>query len=312
MDFNDNASIDNSEVEDRRGQGGGGGMLSGLPGGALTAGGGGLGLIGIIIVVILQLAGGGSGGGGSAISGVGADTGAPATGATSQCSSGADARAREDCRILLIQESIQNFWGTELPQVKNVTYTKSKIVLFTSSTTSGCGQASSDMGPFYCPIDKKVYLDLSFFSDMLQKQLGAQGGTFAEAYVVAHEYGHHVQDLLGIMTKANKMGGQGPNSGSVRLELQADCYAGVWGNHAATTRDANGNTLISNITTDDVSRAIDAAQSVGDDRIQQETQGRVSPEQWTHGSAAERKKWFTTGYTTGDMNKCDTFSGTVG
>lgn len=190
-------------------------------------------------------------------------------------------------------------------------YTESDTVLFTASTSSGCGQASKDMGPFYCPSDKKVYLDLSFFQDMLQNQLGAEGGPFAEAYVIAHEYGHHAQDLLGTMTKAGKLGAQGATSGSVRLELQADCYAGVWADHATTTKDANGNALIQNLTQDDINRAINAADAVGDDRIQQESQGSVHPEQWTHGSAAEREKWFKTGHSSGNMTSCDTFSGNI-
>jgi uncharacterized protein len=306
MDFNDNANIDASQVEDRRGQSGGG-VLSSLPGGMLTAGGGGLGIVAVIVVVLLQVLGGGSGNNFTA-----ADPDPSGTGAVqvSSCKTGADANARADCRIAAIANSVQAYWSVELPK-RGVKYTESNTVIFTSSTSSGCGQASAAMGPFYCPTDKLVYLDLSFFNDMLEGQLGAKGGSFAEAYVIAHEYGHHVQDLLGTMTKAQRLGSTGATSGSVRLELQADCYAGVWGNHATTTKDANGNTLITNLTQDDIDRAIDAAEAVGDDRIQQESQGSVNPEQWTHGSAAERKKWFMIGYQSGDMTKCDTFSGSL-
>ena len=307
MDFNDNAGIDSSQVEDRRGRsGGGGGVLSSLPGGLATAGGGGLGIVGVVVFVLFQLLSGG----GSGFTAADPDPSSTGSVQISTCRSGADANARADCRITAIANSVQAFWAVELPKHK-VGYTESDTVIFTSSTTSGCGQASSDMGPFYCPTDKKVYLDLSFFKDMLQGQLGAEGGSFAEAYVIAHEYGHHIQDLLGTMATAQKLGSTGATSGSVRLELQADCYAGVWGNHATTTTDANGNALIENLTQDDINRAIDAAEAVGDDRIQQETQGRVNPEQWTHGSAAERKKWFTVGFQSGDPSRCTTFSGAL-
>ncbi len=318
MDFNDNASIDTSQIEDRRGQGGGGGGFGGggfgggslggggFPGGAMAAGGGGLGLIAVIVVVLFQVIGGGA----SGTPASNPDPGGTGPVQVSACRTGADANRQADCRITAVANSVQEYWAQELPK-HNVRYTESDTVLFTSSTSSGCGQATKDAGPFYCPTDKKVYLDLSFFQDMLQNQLGAEGGPFAEAYVIAHEYGHHVQDLLGTMTKAGRLGAKGATSGSVRLELQADCYAGVWANHATTTTDANGNVLIQNLTQDDVNRAINAADAVGDDRIQQESQGSVNPEQWTHGSAAEREKWFKIGRSSGSMTSCDTFSGSI-
>jgi predicted metalloprotease len=162
------------------------------------------------------------------------------------------------------------------------------------------------MGPFYCPVDKEVYLDTSFYKDMLQGQLGAQGGEFSEAYVLAHEYGHHVQDLIGIMNQVKTR--SGPTSDSVRLELQADCYAGIWAHDAATTKDKDGTTFFTAAPSDaDIKDAIDAATAVGDDRIQQRTQGHVNEEQWTHGSAAERVHWFTKGYQGGKLSGCDTF-----
>ena len=162
------------------------------------------------------------------------------------------------------------------------------------------------MGPFYCPTDKHVYLDTTFFKDMLEGQLGAKGGPFSQAYVLAHEYGHHVQDLLGTMSKVRTQ--QGRNSDAVRLELQADCYAGIWTKHATTADDAGGEPYILDLTQDDINRALDAAAAVGDDRIQRKTSGRVDPDSWTHGSAESRMRWFSTGLSKGTLEACDTFS----
>lgn len=307
MKFNRRAKIDSGQIDDRRGQRSGGSGLR-LPGGIGGGGaggsigragiGGGVGLviavIALLIFIVPQFTGGGE------------DTSNSSPADLSQCSSGTG-EPTLDCRIGYDVTSIQDFWAQSLQQQTGTPYSKARIVWFTGATDSGCGQASSGMGPFYCPTDRQVYLDPSFFHDMLQGQLGATGGDLAEAYVVAHEYGHHVQDLLGTMSKVGS--GTGATSGSVRLELQADCYAGVWVHHASTVNDpSTGEPFITGITEDDIAEAIDAAKAVGDDRIQQQSQGRVNPDQWTHGSSSERVAWFTKGYRSGLVRDCDTFA----
>ncbi len=321
MKFNPKARLDRGQARKRSAGGGGGsgrsfpmpgrgGGGSGMPGGLPTGGG----VVGLVLIVILFLVvtkcgGGLSGDDGAQESSDPAGNGAqqdPGAGDLPECQTGADTD-KQECRILAVVNSVQSFWSAQLPDQAEAQYEESQWQDFRGSTQSACGQASAATGPFYCPVDKEVYLDTTFFDDMLEGQLGAGGGDFAEAYVVAHEYGHHVQDLLGTLSK-HQSRETGPTSPSVRIELQADCYAGVWANGATTATDADGEPFILEITDSDISEAIDAATAVGDDRIQKQTQGRVNEEEWTHGSAAERVRWFTTGFESGSLDSCDTFS----
>jgi predicted metalloprotease len=276
--FRKDADLDTSQVSDRRGMGG-----FGIP----IAGGGGI--VGIIIVIITLVLnnGGSTGGNGISLGGTEGDLSA-------QCHTGDDANQREDCRIVGVVNSVQEFWAGRLAG-----YTESTTVFFSGQTSTGCGLASSDVGPFYCPNDKTVYIDLTFY-DELRSRFGAQGGPFAEAYVIAHEYGHHVEDLMGLLERSD--GGTGPNSESVRIELMADCFAGIWAKGATETK------FIEDLTDADISDGLDAAASVGDDRIQQQTQGQVNPETWTHGSAAQRQSHFRTGFDTGSVEACQSAS----
>jgi predicted metalloprotease len=289
MDFRDDVDLDASQVENRGG--------GGFPGGGLAIGGGAAGIIALIAALIFGINPGDITGGGDT-------TGVQPTSGTSQCKKGSDADQSEDCRVVGVVNSIQAYWKDAFDQSGNGQYRRAKTVLFSQAVNTGCGQATSQVGPFYCPSDKRVYLDLTFF-DELESKFGAKGGPFAQAYVIAHEYGHHVQDLLGTM---ERVGGnsQGAESASVRLELQADCYAGVWAKNAVDTGFYD-----KPFTKTDIQEALDAAAAVGDDRIQEKAQGRVDPEAFTHGTSEQRTKWFSTGYKSGDPGQCDTFAGAI-
>jgi len=212
-----------------------------------------------------------------------------------QCSTGADANKREDCRIVGYVNSIQQFWKDEFAR-SGQQYQPAKTVLYTDQVSTGCGAASSQVGPFYCPRDRQVYLDLGFFQD-LQTRFGARGGSLAEGYVVAHEYGHHIQNLSGTLSGGS--GQTGPASDSVRTELQADCLAGVWG-HSTAQRNI--------LESGDVEEGLAAAAAVGDDRLQRMTTGQVSPDSFTHGTSEQRSQWFLSGFKSGSIANCNTFS----
>jgi predicted metalloprotease len=262
-----------TNVEDRRGQGG---MRMGLPVS------GGLGLIVLLVIGLLtginplQLIGGG----GPEPSVESAPTG--------------DDPMRDFVSAIL--GSTEETWAAVF-SAGGAQYREPQLVIFSDATSSACGTGQSAMGPFYCPLDQTVYIDLSFYSD-LRERLGAPGD-FAQAYVIAHEVGHHVQNMLGTMERAQQSGGSA-NSMSVRLELQADCYAGLWANRAERAKPM--------LESGDVEEALNAASAIGDDRLQRQTQGRVVPESFTHGTSAQRVRWFRRGLESGDTNACDTFN----
>ncbi|TXL63120.1 KPN_02809 family neutral zinc metallopeptidase [Aeromicrobium terrae] len=296
MSFNEGADLDTSQVT-----GGGGGR-----GGAIIGGG-----IGSLVLVLVAAFFGvdlsGVTGSSNPFDPGQVTTGGQESGADfSQCKTGADANRDDVCRVIGTVNSVQDYWNDALPADVGRQYHAAKTVLFSGATQSACGTASNQTGPFYCPSDERVYIDASFF-DELSSRFGADDGALAQEYVVAHEYGHHVENILGILAKGQD-GRTGPTSGGVRIELMADCLAGVWASHASSTKDADGDTLLKPLTDDDIKSALSAAAAVGDDHIQESSGGGVNQDTWTHGSSESRQRWFMTGYKSGTANQCDTFS----
>ncbi|MET4094344.1 neutral zinc metallopeptidase [Arthrobacter sp. UYCu712] len=290
MSFNDNVQLDPSQVQDRRGMGRGVKVGGGIGGGIVL-------LIAVLLGINPSML--------EELAGTAQDPGAQSQGTAPACKTGADADARLDCRITGTVNSLNAFWPAYLAEYKRE-YPQPTTVIFEQATNTGCGAATSDVGPFYCPADTTAYFDPGFFQELVDR-FGSSGGPLAQEYVVAHEFGHHVQNLLGNLDRAQQ-DPQGPESGGVRVELQADCYAGLWAKYATTTKDpATGQPYLDPLTEKDLQDALSAASAVGDDRIQKAATGRVSPEAWTHGSSAQRQKWFYQGYSTGDINQCDTF-----
>lgn len=289
MTFNDGVRIDTSRVEKRRG----GPRRSGM-----AIGGGGLG-----VVVLLFLA--------SQVFGVnlmgfapmfdGAGTAQPGDRVVEQtgCETGADANRDAECRMAAASDSLNRYWSTQVGNYR----APAPVVLFEGSTASQCGTASAATGPFYCPPEQRIYVDVAFF-DTLRSDYGASGGSLAEMYVLAHEWGHHVSNLIGSLNQADR--GSGPASGSVRLELQADCFAGAWVGAAQTVTDDAGVPFLKPVTESEISDALSAAAAVGDDHIMESSGMRVDPERFTHGTSEQRQRWFMTGLENGPTY-CGTF-----
>ncbi|MCO8276347.1 neutral zinc metallopeptidase [Actinoplanes sp. TRM 88003] len=296
MELNENAEIDTSQVDDRRGSGGGGGGFGGLP-----IGGGGL--VGIIVTIVLAVVGGYFGinqiGGGS-------DTGDNAN--IQQACAQDNATQQLECRNVLYINSIQAYWTKATPEYFNRQYEPAKTVIFAQRVSTACGAADSGVGPFYCPGDKQVYIDLSFY-DVLAKQLGAPG-EFAQPYVLAHEYGHHMQNITGQEAKMrraqNGASESQQNALSVKLELQADCYAGVWSKAATETTDTKGQKIFKSLTQQDIQEGIETAGKIGDDELQKRSGNPVNPEEFTHGTSAQRQQNFQKGYESGNPESCAT------
>ncbi len=285
MTFNDDANISTGRVS-RRGRNT-----------AIGAGGGGL--VVIALFIISQLTG-------VDLTGLAPADDGGSTGAEETLNCTAEqANTDDDCRVQGAAASLDIYWADIAPQL-GFDYTPPQpVVIFDQATNTGCGSATSAVGPFYCPADQTIYLDTAFYAE-LRSQFGASGGELAQLYIIGHEWGHHIQTITGINSGLD-LQATGEDSDSVRLELQADCFAGAWLGDASTTEDSDGVTLLDPITSQQIADALNAAAAVGDDNIQEQTQGTTNPESWTHGSSASRQKWFEIGYN-GTPGDCDTFA----
>ena len=293
MSFNDNIRLDPTRV----GTSGAGRKVAGVGGGSLL---GLLLVLGFSYFTGIDLT--------SLLSSPSASSPSSSTVDVSTCRTGADANARVECRMVATAQSLDQVWKTQLTQQgTNVAYELPDFQIFTNSVSTACGNATSAVGPFYCPGGSTVYLDLGFFDDMVTKY-GASDSVLAQEYVVAHEWGHHIQNLQGVF-RAHDTRETGEQGAGVRSELQADCYAGVWMHWASTTRDpATGAYYLNTPTADELLGALQTAQAIGDDRLQAKYQGTSNPETWTHGSANQRAAWLQRGLDSGEIATCDTWS----
>lgn len=264
------------------------------------AAGGGVGVLGIVALVVAMLGGpdltglvGGAPGGQDQPAATGENT-------LSECDTGTDANTNDDCRMAGAELLLNDYWSKHVDG-----YVTPTLTVVDGQTPTQCGTASNAVGPFYCPPEQGVYIDPSFFQ-LMQQQFGASAGNLAQLYIVGHEWGHHIQNITGVMDKYPN-NGTGPESNSVRTELQADCYAGAWLKDVTKTTDADGDQMLKAPTEAELADAVNAAYVVGDDHIQQQSGGFVSPESFTHGTSEQRQGWFANGYTNG-LGVCDTFA----
>jgi predicted metalloprotease len=283
MTFNENANV--------------GGNTARRRGGGVAIAGGGLAGLGAIAFLLFQLF---TGQDLSSIAPALPQTGSGGETEIEQCETGADANRNDACRLAAGSLVLDQYWETQVQGYRAPT-----LVIVDQQTSSACGTASNQTGPFYCPPEETVYIDPTFFG-LLRERFDASAGDLAQLYVLAHEYGHHVQHIAGIMDQ-HPSNGTGPESNGVRMELQADCFAGAWVGDMTEQRDENGVPYLRAPTQQQIADAIDAAGAVGDDHIQQESGGFVNPESWTHGSSEQRQGWFQTGYQSG-VSACDTFA----